>query len=77
MSVPGIGPIISSAMTAAISAGDMFSKGRDLAAWPGFIASRMLSGSKPAPKANPAIHEIAGFLPTWLRGGATTDTDIR
>src|SRR5215471_1509670 len=30
MSVPGIGPIISSAMVAAIGAGDAFSKGRDL-----------------------------------------------
>jgi transposase len=29
MSVPGIGPIISSAMVAAIGAGDAFSKGRD------------------------------------------------
>jgi len=30
MSVPGIGPIISSAMVAAIGTGDAFSKGRDL-----------------------------------------------
>jgi transposase len=29
MSVPGIGPIISSAMVAAIGAGDAFSKGRE------------------------------------------------
>jgi transposase len=35
MSVPGIGPIISSAMVAAIGTGDVFSKGRDLAAWLG------------------------------------------
>src|SRR3977135_684528 len=35
MSVPGIGPIISSAMVAAIGAGDAFTKGRDLAAWLG------------------------------------------
>jgi transposase len=33
MSVPGIGPIISSAMVAAIGAGDVFTKGRDFAAW--------------------------------------------
>jgi len=32
ISVPGIGPIISSAMVAAIGAGDVFSKGRDFAA---------------------------------------------
>ena len=35
MSVPGIGPIISSAMVAAIGAGDVFTKGRDFAAWIG------------------------------------------
>jgi transposase len=33
MSVPGIGPIISSAMVAAISSGEVFSKGRDFGAW--------------------------------------------
>src|SRR5262249_4693715 len=35
MSVPGIGPIISSAMVAAIGTGEAFSKGRDFAAWLG------------------------------------------
>jgi transposase len=35
MSGPGIGPIISSAMVAAIGSGDAFSKGRDFAAWLG------------------------------------------
>ena len=40
MSVPGIGPIISSAMVAAIGAGDGFSKGRDFAAWLGSCPSR-------------------------------------
>jgi transposase len=33
MSVPGIGPIISSAMVAAIGSGEVFTKGRDFAAW--------------------------------------------
>jgi len=37
MSVPGIGPIISSAMVAAIGAGDTFTKGRDFAAWLGLV----------------------------------------
>ena len=37
MSVPGIGPIISSAMVAAIGTGDVFSKGRDFAAWLGLV----------------------------------------
>ena len=35
MTVPGIGPIISSAMVAAIGSGDAFTKGRDFAAWLG------------------------------------------
>ena len=35
MTVPGIGPIISSAMVAAIGTGDAFSKGRDFGAWLG------------------------------------------
>jgi len=37
MSVPGVGPIISSAMVAAIGAGEAFSKGRDFAAWLGLV----------------------------------------
>ena len=38
MSVPGIGPIISSAMVAAIGTGDVFTKGRDFAAWLGLCS---------------------------------------
>ena len=37
VSVPGIEPIISSAMVAAIGTGDGFSKGRDFAAWMGLM----------------------------------------
>jgi transposase len=40
MSVPAIGPIISSAMVAAIGTGDVFSKGRDFAAWLGLALAR-------------------------------------
>ena len=40
MSVPGIGPIISSAMVAAIGKGDGFGKGRDFAAWLGLVPDR-------------------------------------
>jgi transposase len=35
--VPGIGPIISSAVVAAIGTGDVFSKGRDFGAWLGLV----------------------------------------
>jgi transposase len=46
MSVPGIGPIISSAMVAAIGAGDGFSKGRDFAAWLGLVPKQMSTGDR-------------------------------
>lgn len=46
MSVPGIGPVISSAMVAAIGAGDTFSKGRDFAAWLGLVPRQMSTGDR-------------------------------
>ena len=46
LSVPGIGPIISSAMVAAIGAGDAFSKGRDFAAWLGLVPRQMSTGDR-------------------------------
>src|SRR5436190_1470047 len=46
MSVPGIGPIISSAVVAAIGSGDMFSKGRDFAAWLGLVPKQISTGDR-------------------------------
>src|SRR5205809_5403350 len=46
MSVPGIGPIISSAMVAAIGAGDAFAKGRDFAAWLGLGPQQISTGDR-------------------------------
>jgi transposase len=46
MTVPGIGPIISSAMVAAIGAGDAFSKGRDFAAWLGLVPRQISTGDR-------------------------------
>jgi transposase len=46
MSVPGIGPVISSAMVAAIGAGDAFSRGRDFAAWLGLVPRQMSTGDR-------------------------------
>jgi transposase len=46
MSVPGIGPIISTAMVAAIGSGDVFSKGRDFAAWLGLVPRQMSTGDR-------------------------------
>jgi transposase len=46
MSVPGIGPIISSAMVAAIGSGDAFTKGRDFAAWLGLVPRQISTGDR-------------------------------
>ena len=46
MSVPGIGPIISSAMVAAIGTRDSFSKGRDFAAWLGLVPRQISTGDR-------------------------------
>ena len=46
MSVPGIGPIISSAIVAAIGRGDAFGKGRDFAAWLGLVPRQISTGDR-------------------------------
>ena len=46
MSVPGIGPIISTATVAAIGTGDGFSKGRDFAAWLGLVPKQISTGDR-------------------------------
>ena len=46
MSVPGIGPIISTAMVAAIGTGDAFRRGRDFGAWLGLVPRQYSTGGK-------------------------------
>jgi transposase len=46
MTVPGIGPIISSAMVAAIGNGAAFSRGRDFGAWLGLVPKQMSTGDR-------------------------------
>ena len=46
MTVPGIGPIISSAMVAAIGTGDVFSKGRDFGAWLWLVPKQLSTGDR-------------------------------
>src|ERR1700758_661486 len=46
MSVPGIGPIISSAMVAAIGSGEAFARGRDFSAWIGLVPKQMSTGDR-------------------------------
>lgn len=47
MSVPGIGPMISTAMVAAIGTGDAFARGRDFGAWLGLVPRQYSTGGKP------------------------------
>ena len=46
MTVPGIGPIISSATVAAIGTGDVFAKGRDFSAWLGLVPKQISTGDR-------------------------------
>src|SRR5262249_50305271 len=46
MTVPGIGPIISSAMVAAIGNGGAFAKGRDFGAWLGLVPKQISTGDR-------------------------------
>jgi transposase len=46
MSVPGIGPLISTAVVAAISTGEAFDRGRDFAAWLGLVPRQYSTGGR-------------------------------
>jgi transposase len=46
MTVPGIGPIVSTATVAAIGAGDLFTKGRDFGAWLGLVPKQNSTGGR-------------------------------
>jgi transposase len=46
MTVPGIGPIISTAMVAAIGNGAVFTKGRDFGAWLGLVPKQISTGDR-------------------------------
>jgi len=45
--IPGVGPLIASALIAAIGAGETFENGRDLAAWLGLTPRQATTGGKP------------------------------
>src|SRR3954454_13761219 len=46
-SIPGIGPLNATALTAASGDARTFGKGRDLAAWLGLVPRQMTTGGKP------------------------------
>lgn len=46
MTIPGIGPLISTAMVAAIGEGEAYNKGRDFAAWLGLVPRQHSTGGR-------------------------------
>src|SRR5215468_87278 len=46
MSVPGVGPLISTAVVAAIGSGEAFERGRDFAAWLGLVPRQYNTGGR-------------------------------
>src|SRR5207249_2140938 len=46
MSVPGIGPVISTGIVAAIGTGEAFERGRDFAAWLGLVPRQYSTGGR-------------------------------
>ena len=46
MTIPGIGPMISTAMVAAIGLGEAFDRGRDFAAWVGLVPRQYSTGGR-------------------------------
>jgi transposase len=46
MTIPGIGPMISTAMVAAIGKGEAFDRGRDFAAWVGLVPRQFSTGGR-------------------------------
>ena len=46
MNVPGVGPIISTALVAAIGDGEAFDRGRDFGAWLGLVPRQYSTGGR-------------------------------
>jgi transposase len=46
MTIPGIGPMISTAMVAAVGKGEAFDRGRDFAAWVGLVPTQYSTGGR-------------------------------
>ena len=45
--IPGVGPIVASALVAAVGSAESFDRGRDLAAWLGLVPRQFTTGGKP------------------------------
>ena len=60
MTIPGIGPIISSAVVAAIGNGTAFTRGRDFAAWLGLVMPPV-TGARDAADISAAVVAAVGL----------------
>jgi Transposase and inactivated derivatives len=77
-SIPGIGPLNATALTAAIGNAQTFGRGRDLAAWLGLVPKQVTTGGKPkllgiSKRGNGylrkmLIHGARAALPTLSKG---------
>ena len=47
MTIPGVGPLISTGIVAAVGTGEAFERGRDFAAWLGLVPRQYSTGGKP------------------------------
>ena len=47
VTVPGVGPLIATALVAAVGDARMFARGRDMAAWLGLVPRQHSTGGKP------------------------------
>lgn len=47
LAIPGVGPIVATALVAAVGNGNAFQRGRDLAAWLGLVPRQHSTGGKP------------------------------
>lgn len=47
LAIPGVGPIVATALIAAVGNGNAFQRGRDLAAWLGLVPRQHSTGGKP------------------------------
>ncbi len=66
--VPGVGPIVSTAMVAAVGDARAFRRGRDMAAWLGLVPKQFTTGGKP--KLGPISKRGNRHLRTLLIQGA-------
>ena len=82
MTVPGVGPIISTAMVAAIGSGDTFARGRAFGAWLGLVPRQHSTGGRQSlgrisKRGNPylrvlfvqAAHAVLKRSASWERYG--------